>query len=120
MDFVARRIGNAYLAPEGELTLRVFNGFILGLGPLDQLRLGAARKRGLHDVVFHKCAGSGLNLAILATGKRGIFLCWFTATSTGTGGRAGVLGWLADWTGALHFGDSVPRKSECAVFLLLQ
>jgi hypothetical protein len=53
MDFVSRGIGNAYLTPEVQLLLRVGYRVRLGLGPLDQLRLGAARKRGLHDVVIH-------------------------------------------------------------------
>ena len=60
VDFVSRRIHDASLAPEVELLLRIGDGVRLGFRPLDQLRLGAVRKRGLHDVVFHKCAGNGV------------------------------------------------------------
>ena len=74
MDFVSRRIGNAYLTPEVQLLLRVGYRVRLGIGPLDQLRLGAARKRGLHDVVFHWVRGEWVwGLESTAATARGIF-----------------------------------------------
>ena len=57
IDFVSRRIHDAHLAPEVQLLPRIGYRVRLGFRPLDQLRLGAAREGGLHDVVFHGMRG---------------------------------------------------------------
>ena len=59
VDRVARRICNADLLPKLYLLARISDGVVLGLRPMHKLGLRSARKRGLHDIVIHGCAGDG-------------------------------------------------------------
>ena len=63
VDLITRGIRNANLTPKVKLLARVGNSVIHRFRPVDKLRLRAVAKRGLHDVIIHKCAGKRLEPA---------------------------------------------------------